>query len=93
MFNYLIIVCINSVCIFSKECEDKKRDILPFYLLESFCNVHEAPTKYYCVDCKRYVCDICFVKDHQNHNFKFYDKDSVDLLIKENRKLIEKSKL
>ena len=77
----------------SKECEDKKRDILPFYLLESFCNVHEAPTKYYCVDCKRYVCDICFVKDHQNHNFKFYDKDSVDLLIKENRKLIEKSKL
>ena len=77
----------------SKDCEYNKKDITPIYLMESFCNLHEYPTKYYCVDCKRYVCDTCFLKEHQNHNFKFYDKFGIDKLIRENKKLIEKTKI
>ena len=77
----------------AKTCDYNKKDITPFYLMESFCNLHENPTKYYCVDCKRYVCDTCFLKEHQNHNFKFYDKFGIDKLIRENKKLIEKTKI
>ena len=68
-------------------------DKSPFYLVESFCNLHDSPAKYYCVECNRYVCDTCFNKEHRQHNFKFYDKSSVDKLIRDNKALVEKLKI
>ena len=65
----------------------------PFYLSECFCSEHDSPTKFYCLDCNKYVCDICFTKEHQKHNLKFYDKDYVEKLIKDNKKLIESTKI
>ena len=68
-------------------------DKSPFYLVESFCNLHDSPAKFYCVECNRYVCDTCFNKEHRQHNFKFYDKSSVDKLIRDNKALVEKLKI
>ena len=77
----------------SKDCDINKRNVRPFYLSECFCSEHDSPTKFYCLDCNKYVCDICFTKEHQKHNLKFYDKDYVEKLIKDNKKLIESTKI
>ena len=76
----------------SNECDKNKRNVIPFYLMESFCNIHETPTKYYCLDCNKYTCDICFQKEHNKHNFKFFEPDYVEKLIRDNKKLIEDTK-
>ena len=100
--------CYNCQKIFCKKCEAKHKNsaeckkskvnstnlknVTPFYLLDSFCCDHDSPTKYYCVECNRYVCDSCFESNHKNHNFKYYSDDDVETLIKENKKLIEETK-
>ncbi len=82
----------------SEECKKAKasnknqRDISPFYLVDSFCVSHENPTKNYCIDCERYVCDECFKNEHKYHNIKFYDNDYVEKLIAAHKQLIEASK-
>ena len=98
--SYTYDYCYNCEKIFCKKCDNNhknskecdKKEVIPFYLMESFCNIHELPAKYYCLNCNKYTCDTCFTKEHENHNFKFYDKDYVDKLIKENKKLIESTK-
>ena len=77
----------------SKECDKTKKDVTPFYYLDSFCNLHETPTKFYCLNCNKYTCETCFEKEHRKHNFKFYDKDYVEKLIKDNKKLVESTKI
>ena len=100
---YNLDYCYNCQKIVCKRCDNShknsakcknidKNKITPFYLIDSFCNIHEMPTKYYCLDCNNYVCENCFEKEHKEHNFKFYDKDYVEALIKENKKLIENTK-
>ena len=42
--------------------------------MDSFCVSHENPTKYYCINCERYICDKCFEEEHKYHNIKFYNK-------------------
>ena len=101
--------CYNCQKIFCKKCDnthknsteckstktyDKNiKNVTPFYLLESFCPIHELPTKYYCLECDKYTCDTCFKDEHKTHNLKFYDKDYVEKLIKDNKKLLENTKI
>ena len=104
MHSYNFDYCYNCQKIFCKKCDnnhknssnckniDKKTNVTPFYLMNSFCHYHELPTKFYCLDCNNYVCEKCFSEGHKEHNFKFYDKDNVETLIKENKKLIENTK-
>ena len=82
----------------SKECNKTKtsdknpKDTSPFYLVDSFCVTHAYPTNYYCIDCNRYVCDICLKNTHKFHSIKFYDNDYVEKLIANHKQLIEVTK-
>ena len=100
--------CYSCQNLFCKKCENKhknseeckkdqtsnknQKDISPLYLVDSFCVSHENPTKYYCINCERYICDKCFEEEHKYHNIKFYNKDYVEKLIKDHKQLIEASK-
>ena len=73
--------------------ENNKKFMAPLYLMDSFCYSHDTPSKYYCINCKRNVCETCFEKEHKNHHFKYYKKKIVDELIKEKKQYIEREKV
>ena len=83
----------STECKSSKTYDKNVKNVTPFYFLESFCPVHELLTKYYCLECDKYTCDTCFKEDHKTHNLKFYDKDYVEKLIKDNKNLVERTRL
>ena len=72
--------------------KNNTKTIVPVYLVHSYCHIHDTPSKYYCMDCKKYVCETCFEKDHRRHVFKYYKKEHIESLIKEKKQLLEKDK-
>ena len=60
--------------------------------MDSYCYTHESRAKYYCINCKQYVCDICFENEHKKHHLKYYKKEIVEELIKDKKQYIETEK-
>lgn len=100
---YLTDYCYNCQKLFCKKCEQNhknnkecekadKKNILPFYMIDSFCTVHENRANCYCNDCNMYTCNSCFAQGHDKHNFKFYNLEIVEELINSKKKLIELEK-
>ena len=73
--------------------EKNERLVVPIYLMDSYCYTHDTRSKYFCVDCQKYICEKCFGSKHSKHLLKYYRKEYVNELINDKKQLIEREKV
>lgn len=63
-----------------------------------FCEIHESKYTYYCINCKRAVCDVCKDSFHSNHVLQqkkiiSFDNKNVDMIFKDLEMLINTTRV
>ena len=75
----------------NKTTKNQKNDIkniLPFYLLDTYCPYHDSVFKFYCNDCHKNFCELCH-KNHINHSIIKFD----DILLSDDELDTKKNEL
>ena len=62
----------NDENIIINQDKNKNCNLLPFYLIDSYCGKHNEIFKFYCFNCHNNFCELC-LKNHPNHHYIKFD--------------------